>query len=126
MRHYHSSAAATNRPRDYAFHRKALAAAPAQAYSENIITPNGSAMKAANFSTLMDDTRDACLLLWQGLKRVVREIAAMPSPALLACAFMLALALTLIPLALTLFIAFLLIKLIVGAIVIDKQKSRRS
>jgi hypothetical protein len=103
-----------------------LAGAPAQAYSETIITPNGPAMKAANFSTLMDDIRDACLLLWQGVTRATREIAGMPWPALLACAFILALALTLIPLALTLFIAFLLIKLIVGAIVIDKQNSRRS
>jgi hypothetical protein len=83
-------------------------------------------VKPANFSTLLDDIRDACLILLQGVRRAARHIATLPWPALLACAFLLALAMTLVPLALTLFVVFLVIKAVLAVIVVDKQHSRRS
>jgi hypothetical protein len=83
-------------------------------------------VKAANFSTLLDDIRDACLMLMQTVLKVAKRIGALPWPALLACAFFLAIAMTIVPLALCLFIVFLVIKFAVAAIVIDKQRNRGS
>lgn len=82
-------------------------------------------MKPANFSTLLDDIRDACLTVLAALVVAAKHIATLPWPALLVCAFVLALAITLIPVALMLFLLFLAIKLAVGLIVVDKQRSRR-
>ena len=83
-------------------------------------------MKPANFNTLLDDIREACLTVFAALVAAARHIATLPWPALLVCAFVLALAITLIPVALTLFVGFLIIKLAVGLIVVDKQRSRRN
>jgi hypothetical protein len=81
-------------------------------------------VKPANFSTLLDDLREACADVFRMCSRAARHIATLPWPALLVCAFGLAIAITLIPLALTLFVLFLAIKLAVGVIVIDKQRNR--
>lgn len=81
-------------------------------------------MKPANFSTLLDDIRDACADVFRMLSRAAKHIAAQPWPTLLVCAFLFAIAITLIPVALTVFVAFLMIKLVVGLIVIDKQRNR--
>ncbi|GAB3456140.1 hypothetical protein GCM10027321_09600 [Massilia terrae] len=83
-------------------------------------------MKPANFNTLLDDIRDACATVFATLLGAAKQIATLPWPALLVCAFFLALAITLIPVALTLFVLFLAIKLAVGLIVVDKQRSRRN
>jgi hypothetical protein len=83
-------------------------------------------VKPANFATLLDDIRDACLALLHAFVRAAKAIATLPWPALLACAFLLAFALTLVPLALFLFVVLLVIKFIVAAIVIDKQRRRGS
>jgi hypothetical protein len=83
-------------------------------------------VKPANFATLLDDIRDACQALLHALVRAARRIATLPWPALLACAFLLAFAITLVPLALFLFVVFLVIKFTVAAIVIDKQRRRGS
>lgn len=82
-------------------------------------------MKPANFNTLLDDIREACLTVFAALAAAAKHIARLPWPALLVCAFVLALAITLVPVALTLFIGFLIVKLAVGLIVVDKQRSRR-
>lgn len=86
---------------------------------------DGAVVKPANFNTLLDDIRDACLTVLAALVAAARRIAKLPWPALLVCAFGLALAITLIPVALTLFVLFLAIKLAVGLTVVDKQRSRR-
>ncbi len=86
---------------------------------------DGAVVKPANFDTLLDDIRDACLTVFAALVAAARQIATLPWPALLACAFVLALAITLIPVALTLFVLFLVIKLAVGLMVVEKQRSRR-
>jgi hypothetical protein len=83
-------------------------------------------VKPANFSTLLDDIRDACLMLMQAAVKAAKRIGALPWPALLACAFFFAIAMTIVPLALCLFIVFMVIKFAVAAIVVDKQRSRRS
>ena len=81
-------------------------------------------MKPANFSTLLDDIRDACADVLRMCSRAARQIAAMPWPTLLVCAFLFAIAITLVPVALTVFVIFLMVKLVVGLIVIDKQRNR--
>jgi hypothetical protein len=83
-------------------------------------------VKPANFNTLLDDIRDACATVFATCARFAKHIATLPWPALLICAFFFALAITLIPVALTLFVLFLAIKLAVGLIVVDKQRRRRN
>jgi hypothetical protein len=82
-------------------------------------------VKPANFSTLLDDIREACATMFQMLGRAAKQIAALPWPALLLCALLFAFAITIIPLALFIFVVFLAIKFAVTAIVIDRQRSRR-
>lgn len=86
---------------------------------------DGAVVKPANFNTLLDDISDACATVFAALLGAARHIGTLPWPALLVCAFLLALAITLIPLALTLFVLFLAIKLAVGLVVVEKQRSRR-
>jgi hypothetical protein len=79
-------------------------------------------VKPANFSTLLDDIREACVTVGQTLGRAARHIATLPWPALLACAILFAFAITIVPLALFLFVVFMAIKFAVTAIVIDRQR----
>ena len=76
----------------------------------------------ASFSVLLDDT-------WHALCRAVRyasnAIATMSWPALLLTAVLMAFAISLVPLALTLFLVFMAIKLVVGGIVIGTRRNRR-
>lgn len=55
-------------------------------------------------------------------RRGMRAIAKMNGPQLLVTAVALALALTIIPLAFTLFVIFLLIKLVVTAFIVSKRR----
>jgi hypothetical protein len=80
--------------------------------------------KPANFSTLMDDIADACARVVRGLGRAVKTIAAQPWPVLLLASVVLAFALTIVPLALFLFVVFLVLKFAVAAIVVDKHRNR--
>jgi len=77
---------------------------------------------SATFSHLLDDIGYAFRQVLRLLARAVRTIAALPWPALLAAAILFAFAITIIPLALTLFVAFMLLKLAVAAIVVDKRR----
>jgi hypothetical protein len=83
-------------------------------------------VKPANFSTLLDDIRDACADVFRMCSRAAKHIATLPWPALLVCAFLFAIAITLIPLALSLFVFFLIVKLAVTLFVVDKQRHRRN
>ena len=73
-----------------------------------------------SFSVLLDD-------IWNALCRAVRyasnAIATMSWPALLLTAVLMAFAISLVPLALTLFVLFMLVKLVVGAFVIGKRRN---
>lgn len=75
----------------------------------------------ASLSVLLDD-------VWHALCRAVRHasnaIAAMSWPALLLTAVLMAFAISLVPLALTLFVLFMLVKLVVGGVVLGKRRNR--
>jgi hypothetical protein len=64
-------------------------------------------MKSANFRTFCD------------------SIAAMPLPAMIACCIMLAFVISILPLALFLFILFMGVKVVAGAFVIDRRRTAR-
>ena len=74
------------------------------------------------FSGMLDDIRDA----FRQLMRVGAEagaiIAALPWPALLAAAVVLAFVLTILPLVIMLFIGFLLLKLAVNTFATREQR----
>lgn len=73
-----------------------------------------------SLSTLLDD-------VWHALCRAVRyasnAIATMSWPALLLTAVLMAFAISLVPLALTLFVLFMLVKLVVGAFGTGKRRN---
>jgi hypothetical protein len=73
----------------------------------------------ATLSDLAHDIVRAC-------RRGARAIAVMPWPAMLVCCIGLALIISILPLALFLFIAFLALKLVAGAFIIDARRSRRA
>jgi hypothetical protein len=80
--------------------------------------------KPANFSTLLDDIGEACVTVVRSCGRAARGIADLPWPALLVAALVLAFALTIVPVALFLFVVFMVIKFAVAAIVIGKRRQR--
>jgi hypothetical protein len=72
----------------------------------------------ATLEDLARDVVDAC-------RRTVRAIAVMPWPAMLACCIALAFVLSVLPLALCLFVLFMGIKVIIGAFVVDRRRTSR-
>jgi hypothetical protein len=92
-------------------------------YSELIATSPESTMNHSleSMSVLLDD-------IWHALCRAVRyasnAIATMSWPALLLTAVLMAFAISLVPLALTLFVLFMLVKLVVGGLVIGRRRNR--
>jgi hypothetical protein len=74
-----------------------------------------------SMSVLLDD-------VWHALCRAVRyasnAIATMSWPALLITAVLMAFAISLVPLALTLFVLFMLVKLVVGGFINHKHRNR--
>ena len=76
-----------------------------------------------SFSILLDD-------IWHALVRAVRyganAIATMSWPALMLTAVLMAFAISLVPLALTLFLVFMLIKLVVAGLVVATRRERRA
>ena len=76
--------------------------------------------KPANFATLLDDIGDGCARIMRGCGRAIRGMARLPWPVLLAAAILLALLVIIIPLALFLFVVFMVIKFAVNAIVARK------
>ena len=74
-----------------------------------------------SLSVLLDD-------IWRALCRTVRHasnaIATMSWPALLITAVLMAFAISLVPLALTLFVLFMLVKFVVGGFVINQRRNR--
>jgi len=77
--------------------------------------------KPANFATLLDDIGEGCARIMRGLGLAIRAMARLPWPALLAAAIGLALVVTIIPLALFLFVVFMVIKFAVGTFAARKH-----
>jgi len=114
---------ATGRPANRAVCRIALEPARPGVYSERIDTNLEYPVKNhPSFSTVLNEIADAFAQLMRLVAHAAKRIAAMPWPALLAASIMLAFAISIIPLAFTLFVAFMLLKLAVAAIVVDKRR----
>jgi hypothetical protein len=82
-------------------------------------------MKSANFRTFCDSMEDVARDIVRACRRGARIIAAMPWPAMLACCIVLAFVISILPLALFLFILFMGVKIVVGAFVIDRRRTVR-
>jgi hypothetical protein len=72
----------------------------------------------ATLEDLARDIVDAC-------RRAVRAIAVMPWPAMLVCCIALAFVISILPLALFLFVLFMGIKVVIGAFVVDHRRTHR-
>lgn len=84
-------------------------------------------MHHAFFRNLRTGIEDASRDIVRACRRLARAIAVMPWPAILACCIGLALAISVVPLALCLFILFMAAKIVIGAFVIDgRSDGRRS
>jgi ABC-type Mn2+/Zn2+ transport system permease subunit len=74
-----------------------------------------------SLSNLLDEMFDTCMHM---LRRAARLIGAMPPSALLGVALALALILAILPMAIVLFAAFMLVKLAVLGCVMAKRRQR--
>jgi hypothetical protein len=72
----------------------------------------------ATLEDLARDIVDAC-------RRAARAIAVMPWPAMLACCIALAFVISILPLALFLFVLFMGLKVIIGAFIVDHRRTYR-
>jgi predicted transcriptional regulator len=82
-------------------------------------------MKSANFKTFCDSMEDVARDIVRACRRGVRSIAAMPLPVMIACCILLAFVISILPLALFLFILFMGVKVVAGAFVIDRRRANR-
>jgi hypothetical protein len=82
-------------------------------------------MKSANFRTFCDSMEDVAQDIVRACRRGARTIAAMPWPAMLMCCIGLALIISILPLALFLFVLFMAVKVVAGAFVIDRRRTMR-
>jgi hypothetical protein len=82
-------------------------------------------MKSANFRIFCDSMEDVARDIVRACRRGARTIAAMPLPAMLVCCIALALLISILPLALFLFILFMGVKVVAGAFVIDRRRTAR-
>jgi predicted transcriptional regulator len=82
-------------------------------------------MKSANFRIFCDSMEDVAHDIVRACRRGARTIAAMPWPAMLVCCIMLAFVISILPLALFLFILFMGVKIVAGAFVIDRRRANR-
>ncbi|MFC5550925.1 hypothetical protein [Massilia aerilata] len=82
-------------------------------------------MKSANFKTFCDSMEDVAQDIVRACRKGVRSIAAMPLPAMIACCILLAFVISILPLALFLFILFMAVKVVAGAFVIDRRRTVR-
>jgi predicted transcriptional regulator len=82
-------------------------------------------MKSANFKTFCDSMEDVAHDIVRASRRGARAIAAMPLPAMIACCILLAFVISILPLALFLFVLFMGVKIVAGAFVIDRRRTYR-
>jgi predicted transcriptional regulator len=82
-------------------------------------------MKSANFKTFCDSMEDVAQDIVRACRQGARAVAAMPWPAMLACCIMLAFVISILPLALFLFVLFMGVKVVAGAFVIDRRRTAR-
>ena len=80
-------------------------------------------MQDDRFSAFRRAVEDASHDIVRACRRVGRAIAVLPWPAVLACCVLLAIVISVLPLALFLFILFMLVKIVIGAFVIDCRRT---
>jgi predicted transcriptional regulator len=73
---------------------------------------------AATMEDIAHDIVRAC-------RRGARTIATMPWPAMLACCIVLAFVISILPLALFLFVLFMGLKVVIGAFAVDRHRAHR-
>ena len=81
-------------------------------------------MNKITFDSISDLLGDIFRASVHAARVLLATIAAMPWPQLLASCVLLALVLTILPLAFTLFVVFMLVKLVVAAIVVQSRRNR--
>ena len=82
-------------------------------------------MNNAGFRAFAAAMEDIAHDIVRACRRGARTIAAMPWPAMLACCIALAFVISILPLALFLFVLFMGIKVVVGAFVVDHRRAHR-
>jgi fatty acid desaturase len=82
-------------------------------------------MTKSNFRSFAATMEDLARDIVAACRRAVRAIAVMPWPAMLACCIALAFVISILPLALFLFVLFMGIKVVVGAFVVDHRRAHR-
>ena len=82
-------------------------------------------MNKTDFRTFAATLEDLARDIVEACRRAVRAIAVMPLPTMLACCIGLAFVISLLPLALFLFVLVLGIKLVAGAFIVDHRRARR-
>ena len=82
-------------------------------------------MNKTDFRTFAAALEDIAHDIVRACRRGARTIAAMPWPAMLACCIALAFVISILPLALFLFLLFMGLKLIIGAFVVDRRRTYR-
>lgn len=75
------------------------------------------------FRTFWSAVEDASHDIVRACRRALRAIAVLSWPALRACCIGLAMIISILPLALFLFILFMAVKVVVGACIIDKRRT---
>ena len=79
-------------------------------------------MKTSRFDSFVADMGDIGRQCNRAVRTGARRLAALPWPSLLAVSILLAVLLTIVPLALTLFVGFLLLKLLAAALFGSRPK----
>jgi uncharacterized membrane protein len=82
-------------------------------------------MKNATFREFAATMEDVARDVMRACRRLMRVIAVMPWPAMLVCCIGLALLISILPLALFLFILFMAVKLVAASFVIDRRREVR-
>lgn len=82
-------------------------------------------MKHTTFRDFSATLEDVAEDIMRACRRLVRAIAVMPWPAMLVCCIGLALLISILPLALCLFVLFMAVKVVVGAFVVDRRRTMR-
>jgi len=82
-------------------------------------------MNNADFRTFAATLEDLARDIVAACRRAMRAIAVMPLPTMLACCIGLAFVISLLPMALFLFLLFLGIKLVAGAFSVDHRRAHR-
>jgi hypothetical protein len=80
-------------------------------------------MQHNTFRRFRTAVEDAAHDIVRACRRIARAIAVLPWPAILVCCIGLALVISILPLALFLFILFMGVKIVVGAFVIDGSRT---